>query len=117
MPNASDANKTAPTDIEKGNGRNNIMDSDIMMSGYGSNIILGNKDGGGKGEDIAIMKATNYFTDKYSNFLWFYNKVFNYLEIYNKRSLSSSEMISLPLPQPKTSITSSEISILSSFNL
>ena len=60
------------------------MDSDIMMSGYGSNIILGNKDFGGKGEDIAIMKATNYFTDKYSNFLWFYNKVFNYLEIYNK---------------------------------
>lgn len=84
LPNASDANKTAPTDIEKGNGRNNIMDSDIMMSGYGSNIILGNKDCGGKGEDIAIMKATNYFTDKYSNFLWFYNKVFNYLEIYNK---------------------------------
>ena len=84
LPNASGANKTAPTDNEKGNGRNNIMESDIMMSGYRSNIIFGNKDGGGNGEDIAIMKAANYFTDKYSNFYLFYNKVFNYLEIYNK---------------------------------
>lgn len=58
---------------------NDIYNSEMFLSGDLSSF---NKNDGNN--NIDPNKVAKYFTDTYSKFLWFYNRVFEYLSIYTQ---------------------------------
>ncbi len=67
--------KTCPTETNQRGMEISLID----MSGfYDKSTIIAEE----KNERL-ISEVAKFFTEKYANFLWFYNKVFEYLEIYN----------------------------------
>ena len=84
LPNTSDNNRISINDNQKDN---QIFESDVMMSGMlgKSSVNFINRNNPGVSNE-SKKKMASYFTEKYSKFLWFYNKIYNYLEIYNTNS-------------------------------
>lgn len=84
LPNTSDNNRISFNDNQKDN---QMFESDVMMSGMlgKSSVNFINRNNPGVSNE-SKKKMASYFTEKYSKFLWFYNKIYNYLEIYNTNS-------------------------------
>ena len=84
LPNTSDNNRISFNDNQKDN---QMFESDVMMSGMlgKSSVNFINRNNPGVSNECK-KKMASYFTEKYSKFLWFYNKIYNYLEIYNTNS-------------------------------
>ncbi len=84
LPNTSDNNRIS---IDGNQKDNQIFESDVMMSGMlgKSSVNFINRNNPGVSNECK-KKMASYFTEKYSKFLWFYNKIYNYLEIYNTNS-------------------------------
>lgn len=85
LPNSNDKKRNSINDNNRKD--NPIFASDIMMSGMfdKSSVNFIDRNNLGSNND-SMAKMANYFTDKYSKFLWFYNKIYRYLEIYNTNS-------------------------------
>lgn len=84
LPNTSDNNRIS---IDGNQKDNQMFESDVMMSGMlgKSSVNFINRNNPGVSNECK-KKMASYFTEKYSKFLWFYNKIYNYLEIYNTNS-------------------------------
>ena len=68
--------KKTKVSIASNSFNNDIYESDIFMSG---NIAMFNKNENNRNESIKISK---FFINTYAKFLWFYNKIFDYLSLY-----------------------------------
>ena len=68
--------KKTKVSIASNSFNNDIYESDIFMSG---NIAMFNKNENNRNESIKISK---FFINTYTKFLWFYNKIFDYLSLY-----------------------------------
>ena len=78
---ADNKNENSITTEEKKNNTFNILDSELFLSG---NLSF-NKNDRDKTK-VDTNKIAKYFTDTYSKFLWFYNKVYEYLMVFKNNS-------------------------------
>jgi hypothetical protein len=78
---ADNKNENSITTEEKKNNTFNILDSELFLSG---NLSF-NKNERDKTK-VDTNKIAKYFTDTYSKFLWFYNKVYEYLMVFKNNS-------------------------------
>ena len=65
------------SDINSKEIDNSLFDSDMMLSGVNS---FNKSDE--KNKNISAEQIANYFTNTYSKYLWFYNKVYECLKLY-----------------------------------
>ena len=78
---ADNKNENSITTEEKKNNTFNILDSELFLSG---NLSF-NKNDRDKTK-VDTNKISKYFTYTYSIFLWFYNKVYEYLMVFKNKS-------------------------------